>query len=310
MKVLCVRGISVVSCVLHTNNRNIHTLQSVSFTLGLSMNVISLSDLTARDIETIWSLVCAPDRMLTGTVAWSFEGNGIRTRTTFIQAFRDLGLQFTELPNLLKTSERPEDLAGYLDSFFSLYVIRDLNHEKLQSFARASSRPVINAMSGLGHPCEVLTDAYFIDRSIKPLRTARICLWGPTTNVFRSWHELARVLGVKLIQVCDERHHEMCSAVEFTSKPPSHVDIVITDAWPNSVEPSPVSLSEEHLAQMGSPALLPTPAFSIGRELLFDPLSYPGFVGYKQKQLLLPVQKAILRYATEAQPINPPDAAR
>lgn len=282
----------------------------LSFTLGLSMNIISLSDLTDHDVKAIWSLVSAPDHSLAGTVAWSFEGNGIRTRTTFIHAFRDLGLQFTELPNLLKTNERPEDLAGYLDPFFSLYVIRDLNHEKLQSFAQASSRPVINAMSGLGHPCEVLTDAYFIDRSIKPLHTARICLWGPTTNVFRSWHELACVVGAKLVQVCDEHHHEMRSTVEFTSTPPQYADIVITDAWPNGVEPSPVSLSEEHLAQMGSPALLPTPPFSIGRELLFDPCSYPGFVGHKQKQLLLPVQKAILRYAVEAQPVNPPDAAR
>jgi len=264
------------------------------------MNLISLSDLSAQDVEAIWSLVSAPDRPMTGTVGWSFEGNGIRTRTTFIQAFRDLGLPFTELPNLLKTQERVEDLAGYLDPFFSLYVIRESDHDRLRAFAQASSRPVVNAMSGRGHPCEVLTDAYFIDRSIKPLRDARICLWGPTTNVFRSWHELAQVLGVKVIQVCDERFHEADSPVEFTATLPGRVDVVITDGWPSGMEGTPLSLTAEHLSLLGSPVLLPTPPFSIGRELQFDPVNYSGFAGYDQKRLLLPVQKAILRYAGSA----------
>ncbi len=47
---------------------------------------------------------------------------------------------------------------------------------------------------------------------------------------------------------------------------------------------------------MGHPVLLPTPPFSVGRELAFDPVLYARFAGYEQKMLLLPVQKAILRY--------------
>lgn len=89
------------------------------------MHLIQLTDLTSEDIQHIWSLVHAPGAALQGTVAWSFEGNGIRTRTTFIEAFRQLGLAFTELPNLLKTEERVCDLAGYLDPFYALYVVRN-----------------------------------------------------------------------------------------------------------------------------------------------------------------------------------------
>jgi len=264
------------------------------------MNVLCLSDLSAQDIEGIWSLVGTADTPLTGTVAWSFEGNGIRTRAAFIQAFRDLGLQFTELPNLLKTNERMEDLAGYLDPYFTHYVIRDSNHDRLVAFAKASARPVVNAMSNLGHPCEVLTDAYFIDRSIKPLKSSTVCLWGPTTNVFRSWRELAAVLNLNVIQVCDGRYHEENLAVNFTTSPPAHADVVITDAWPSDAEEAAIPLTAEHLSFMGTPALLPTPPFSVGREIGFDPLQYSGFVGYRQKSLLLPVHKAILRYATRA----------
>ena len=264
------------------------------------MHILSLADLSATDVQAIWSLADANvGAQITGTVAWSFEGNGIRTRSAFIQAFRDLGLQFTELPNLLKTGERVEDLAGYLDSYFSQYVIRDSNHERLAAFAAASSRPVVNAMSGRGHPCEVLTDAYFIDRSVKPLHSATVCLWGPTTNVFRSWHELAAVIGATVIQVCDEHHHERNLPVKFTTVAPSHADVVITDAWPSGTEESAIGLTAEHLSSMGSPTLLPTPPFTVGREVLIDPSTYSGFAGYTQKKLLLPVHKAILRYAAE-----------
>jgi ornithine carbamoyltransferase len=264
------------------------------------MDVIHLSDLSAQDIESIWSLVETPDISINGTVAWSFEGNGIRTRTTFIQAFRDLGLQFTEVPNLLKTGERVEDLAGYMDPFFSAYVIRDSNHERLAFFAKASSRPVINAMSKFGHPCEVLTDAYYIDRSVKPLKDATVCLWGPITNVFRSWHELSAVLGIKVVHVCSEQYHDRASSVDFTTKSPAHADVVITDAWPTGTEDEAIPLTQDHLSAMGRPALIPTPPFTVGRELLFDPLHYAGFVGYMQKKLLLPVHKAIIRHATQA----------
>jgi ornithine carbamoyltransferase len=69
------------------------------------MNFLRLSDLSGSDVHRIWDLVTSPPVQLSGTVAWSFGGNGIRTRTTFMEAFRQLGLAFTELPNLLKTGE-------------------------------------------------------------------------------------------------------------------------------------------------------------------------------------------------------------
>ena len=265
------------------------------------MNLVSLADLAAADVRAIWRLAAAPDEPLAGTVGWSFEGNGIRTRTTFMQAFRELGLSFTELPNLLKTSERACDLAGYLDPFYDIYVIRESIHARLVEFATASRRPVINAMSSEGHPCEVLTDAFYIDTALLPITKARICLWGPPTNVFRSWHQLAAILGLSLQHVCEARFHEPRTGATYAELDDiGPADIVITDGWPDGADASAWSLTEHQLARMGNPKLLPTPPFTIGRELAFDPLAYAGFVGYEQKKLLLPVHKAILRYATTA----------
>jgi ornithine carbamoyltransferase len=261
------------------------------------MNLLRLADLSADDVRAIWGLVARPAEPMAGTVAWSFEGNGIRTRTTFIQAFRELRLAFTELPNLLKTAERACDLAGYLDPFYDLYVVRESNHARLTEFAEASRRPVINAMSSEGHPCEVLTDAYYVDTRLMPIERARVCLWGPPTNVLRSWQELAGVLGFQAIHVCEARFHEPRTNVRFVEDWSEPVDIVVTDAWPVGVDATAWSLREAQLAQLGQPILLPTPPFSIGRELAFDPVGYLGFAGYGQKELLLPVQRAILRHA-------------
>ncbi|HEY8358953.1 MAG TPA: ornithine carbamoyltransferase [Ramlibacter sp.] len=263
------------------------------------MNILRLSDLSPADVHAIWARVTAPGSPLAGTVAWSFEGNGIRTRTAFLQAFRELGLAATELPNLLKTDERACDLAGYLDPFYDLYVVRESDHMRLADFAAASRRPVINAMSSEGHPCEVLTDAYYVNTALLPVESARICLWGPPTNVLRSWHELARVLGLSVHHVCEARFHEARANVLFTEATDIAADVVVTDSWPKGTDGAGPSLTEAHLAAMGSPKLLPTPPFSVGREISFDPVSYSGFAGYEQKKLLLPVQKAILRHAVE-----------
>lgn len=181
------------------------------------MNLINLNEPSSVDVRSIWRLVDTASGPLPGSVAWSFEGNGIRTRSTFIQAFHALGLEFIELPNLLKTEERVCDLAGYLDPLYEFYVIRDSNHARLGEFAAASRRPVINAMSGEGHSCEVLADAYFVDTALSPIEGVRICPWGPPTNVFRSWHELAGVLGLDVVHVCEPRFHELKPVVAFTS---------------------------------------------------------------------------------------------
>jgi ornithine carbamoyltransferase len=196
----------------------------------MSKKIIDLTDLSHDEIEVIWALAenLSPTKM-EGTIAWSFEGNGIRTRSSFIKAFQMLGLNYIELPNLLKTSERPEDLAGYLDSFYEAYIIRESNHERLSAFMNCSEKPVVNAMSDRAHPCEVLTDAFFINKEIKKIKSAKILLWGPLTNVFLSWYALAEVMDFTIYHYCPEEFRRKNSNVKYIKSPLKKVDVVITD---------------------------------------------------------------------------------
>lgn len=260
------------------------------------MKLLHLTDLRADHIDAIWSLAGRAPRAMQGTVGWSFEGNGIRTRTTFLQAFRMLGLAVVELPNLLKTAERAQDLAGYLDPFYALYVVRAADHARLCEFAAASRRPVVNAMSAMGHPCEVLSDAYALRARLGDLRALRIGLWGPMTNVLRSWHELAAVLGLELHHVAPAAFHDDTRHARFSTQPDATVDVLVTDGWPAGFDNAAWSLTPEHLRALGDPLLLPTPPFSIGRELAFDPVAHPRFAGYEQKRALLDVQRALVAW--------------
>lgn len=261
------------------------------------IKLLDISSLEIDDIHNIWAIASDGEaRKITGNIAWSFEGNGIRTRTTFIQAFQNLGLSYVELPNFLKTGEPVQDLAGYMDSFYSMYIIRDNNHKKMAEFAKATKRPVINAMSSEAHPCEVLTDAYYLHSKYGSLQELRILLWGPTTNVFKSWHSLSKVLGFNLTHFCPQEYHESGNGVTYSSSLVGKYDVVITDAWPSGFSDEKYSLSLSALAKLGSPELLPTPPVTLGKELLFSLSSYDKFTGYSQKSLLLTVQKAIIYY--------------
>lgn len=260
------------------------------------LNLISLDDLTTQNILDIWALAKQPPAHIEGNVGWSFEGNGIRTRTTFIQAFRQLGLDYIELPNFLKTRERPCDLAGYLDPFYSLYVIRESSHEKLQAFASASKRPVINAMSAVGHPCEVLSDGFYLHSRFGDIRNIKVGLWGPTTNVMNSWHELAQSLEMVVHHFCSEEFHQEKPHVIFSACADAKIDVLFTDSWPAGYSDTKWSLTEKHLTSLGNPVLLPTPPFYVGEEINFDPVHYSGFAGYEQKRFLLQVQRAVIAY--------------
>jgi ornithine carbamoyltransferase len=251
--------------------------------------LLDTQSITPEAIDRIWSLVSAADKLAdVGPVAFSFQGSGTRTRTTFLQAISHLGLRSIELPMFLDTKERAQDLAGYLDPFYSLYIVRYHDHDKMKAFSDASQRPLINAMSSLEHPCEALSDAYWFHTTVKSLDRANIVLWGPATNVLRSWANVAGACGAKV------------KLVETVSGAlPENVDLVVTDGWPDKHTARSSSLTEGCLEQMGLPLLLPTPPFTIGEEFDFDPVTYANFAGYDQKFYLLKVQKAIIRYVVE-----------
>ncbi len=271
-------------------------------------SLLTIDDLSPGDINAIFERADRPmpsrpalEALL--TAAYSFEGNSIRTRTTFLKALAALSIQAIEVPNLLKTVEPVEHLAGYMDNWVDLYVIRERNHERLGSFTKASNRPVINALSAQAHPCEVLADAYSIRTSKGSLSELTYCIVGPPTNVLTSWHTLADVLGLRLTHVMPE---ELSAEVPLAWRQRivpdkraglSEADVVLTDAWPENFHDRRFRLTLDDLAVVNEDAwVIPCPPFNTAKEIADDVIASKFFAGYRQKAALYPVQRAIIQH--------------
>jgi ornithine carbamoyltransferase len=233
--------------------------------------------------------------------AYSFEGNSLRTRATFLKAISDLGLAAIELPNLLKTKEQKRHLAGYLDQWIDLYVVRESDHTALEAFALASRKPVINAMSARGHPCEVLSDAFSLWERHGDLHRLKFCIVGPPTNVLNSWVELCELLDLAYARVVPAEFADSITAPEQGHATQSledglsGADVVLTDAWPAGFDDPDYQVTPDKLASGNQNArVIPCPPFDETREVSQSLIDSPHFAGYNQKSALYNIHKAIL----------------
>lgn len=264
-------------------------------------NLLSIKDLSREDVEQVFELARElklgyQPKIRGTTCAFSFEGNSVRTRVTFLRSIADLKLTAIELPNLLKTREEKVHLAGYLDQWVDMYVIRESDHAILERFAHASQRPVINAMSSLGHPCEILSDALFLKEHFGNLEQLKVCIVGPLTNVLRSWREFCELFGMDYVQVMPKIVVSQDEKVTRSlTEGIRHANIILTDTWPegNFDLAYQVTMSELELAA-GDALVIPCPPFDTTREVHPDVIASSHFAGYGQKRDLYYVHKAIM----------------
>lgn len=273
----------------------------------MKKEIITINDLLPAEIEQVFDLADRSDslafpRSAGLTACTSFEGNSIRTRATFVKALADLGITPVEVPNLLKTGEDMRHLAGYMDSWMDLYILRDRDHERMAAFAAASVKPVINAMTGLAHPCEVLADLYSIQKEKGDVRRLRYCVLGPPTNVLMSWQRIGQVMGLDMIHVLPPgTAPEMppgSSVTHHKADGLTGADVILTDAWPQGFFDPSLQLTLADLAAAKPDAwVIPCPPFNVAQEIHADVIDSHYFAGYAQKRYLYHVQKALITFA-------------
>ncbi|MBP7961914.1 MAG: hypothetical protein KBG20_06275 [Caldilineaceae bacterium] len=272
----------------------------------MKKDIITVNDLSPAEIDQIFDLADRSESLTfprqTGlTACVSFEGNSIRTRATFTKALVDLGITPVEVPNLLKTGEAVRHLAGYMDNWMDLYILRDRDHERMAAFAASSAKPVINAMTGLAHPCEVLADLYSIKKEKGDPHSLRYCILGPPTNVLTSWQRLGQVMGLDMVHVLPPGPTpDMPPGIEI-----SHIkqdgltgaDVILTDAWPQGFTDPSLQLTLTDLAVAKPDAwVIPCPPFNVAQEIHAEVIDSHYFAGYAQKRYLYQVQKALIAF--------------
>ncbi len=225
--------------------------------------------LTLRDFskEEILSLVNhaselkkEPKKLLQDkTLAMIFEKNSTRTRMAFELAITELGGKALFLSSndlQLSRGEPVKDTARVIGAMVDFVMMRVNKHETLLEFARYSKAPVINALSELYHPTQVLGDLFTIKEWNKMQNgIAKVAFIGDSNNMCNSWLIAATILGFE-ISIAMPKNYKISPEIwEFAMKQAlisgakislghdkfealKDKDVVITDTW--------VSMGEEN----------------------------------------------------------------
>jgi ornithine carbamoyltransferase len=112
----------------------------------------------ASELSRLWRSGRMPKPLSGKHVAFWFHGEGFRNRLAFELGAKEVGATVAYVPGELGVHEPIEDIAGYLQNWFSMLVLRTRRHEDLLEVAARSNVPVINARTDRSHPCEILGD--------------------------------------------------------------------------------------------------------------------------------------------------------
>jgi ornithine carbamoyltransferase len=135
------------------------------------------------------------------TLAMIFEKPSLRTRTTFEVAMNQLGGHAVNLTNAeigLGTREPVRDIALNLERWVEAIMARVYLHSTLEELARYSSKPVINGLSDLLHPVQLLADYQTIEETFPDTRGLRVAYIGDGNNMANAHIQCAVLSGVKL----------------------------------------------------------------------------------------------------------------
>ncbi len=204
------------------------------------------------------------DAPLTGRVlAMVFEKNSTRTRVSFDIAMRQLGgsaLILDAGTTQLGRGETVADTARVLSRMADAIMLRTDDHTKVEELAHYADVPVINGLTDLSHPCQIMADLLTVIEHGKALPGLEVAWLGDGNNVLNSIVEAAGLMkfnvriGVPEGYECDPAFVSVAQAagagVQIHRDPVAAVsgaDVVVTDTW--------ISMGQAHaeakLAAMG-----------------------------------------------------------
>ncbi|ACZ30881.1 aspartate/ornithine carbamoyltransferase carbamoyl-P binding domain protein [Xylanimonas cellulosilytica DSM 15894] len=265
-------------------------------------SLVRLDDWSADDVEHVFALADAyragAGPTTDGCAVMFFPSTSLRTRVTFERGAHLIGLQPVLFPpETLDKPEDPRDVVRYLANWADVVVARHPDIAVLERLAAVGSLPVVNAMTNVNHPCEVLADVYALAQTRDVLSLGLVFV-GADGNISRAWAEIARVLGLDLLQCCPR---ELATpGLRWSDDVEAAVrdaDVVLTDGVGRHAEAlAPYQVTAELMTLARPSAVLnPCPPFTRGQEVAADVVDQGGpFVGYGFKRSLLHVQQAVL----------------
>jgi ornithine carbamoyltransferase len=294
-------------------------------------DLLNFRDLSREEMVGIFALASALKRkqkqgishplLIHRCLAMIFEKPSLRTRVTFEAGMVQLGGHAVFLgPNevQLGVRETPADCARSLSRWVDLITVRTFSQATLEEMARYASVPVINALTDLSHPCQVLADCLTLIEHKGDLKGLKIAFVGDGNNMVHSWMEAAEKLPIAFAVACpkgyepnreiEQRARQNGARITVTQSVEEAVtgaDAVYTDVWASmgqeeeaaarlrafqgyQVNERVVAMAKKHAVVMHC-----LPAHR-GQEITHEVLEGPQCIAFDQAENRLHVQKAIM----------------
>lgn len=178
------------------------------------------------------------------TLGLMFDKASTRTRVSFEVAMLRAGggtIFLSRHDTQLSRNEALKDTAQVLSRYLDVLAIRTYSQEWVEEVARWADIPVINALTDLYHPCQILSDLMTVKEKKGSVRNLKIAWVGDGNNVAHSWIHAARKLGFELVLACPPGYApkpevlgEGAPNIRLTTDPAEAVrgaDVLNTDVW-------------------------------------------------------------------------------
>jgi ornithine carbamoyltransferase len=297
----------------------------------MKRDFISLADLSRRELDEILALTATLKRDLKAgrrspwlagkSLAMIFEKPSLRTRATFEIGMTQLGGYPVYLaPGDIQLGHRESvpDIARNLERWVDLIMARTFAHATVLELASHARAPVINGLSDLLHPCQVLTDCFTLLEHRGQLDGLRIAFIGDANNVAHSWMNAATKFGFSFVLACPPGYepHETpyqaalaaganVTVIHDAVEAARDADVLYTDTWVSMGQEAeaerrrrdfgPYQLNEELLRHARPDAMVMhcLPAHR-GDEITDEVMDGPQSIVFDQAENRLHTQKAIM----------------
>lgn len=175
-------------------------------------NFINLSDIKKEELDKILKRAkqlkklrskgnSFKNSLANVNLAMIFEKPSTRTRVSFEIAIKELGGQaiiLDENTTHLARGETVADTARVLDRYCQVFMVRTTNHNKLLEYQSYAFAPIINGLSNLSHPCQVMADIMAFEENRGKIFKKKVTWMGDLNNVLFSWVEASNIFGFEL----------------------------------------------------------------------------------------------------------------
>jgi ornithine carbamoyltransferase len=242
---------------------------------------LGIADLSSEEIQNLLQLASELKNKTRSPVCKKILGllffkASTRTRVSFTAAMYQLGGQVIDLNTNVTQIGRGEpisDTARVLDRYIDILAVRTFKQEDLETFARYADIPIINALSDLEHPCQILADFLTIQECFGSVSGMTLAYFGDGNNVAHSLILGGALMGMKVRVATPKTHQPNPAIVEKAKQLATNgAEIIVTDDPIEAIKGAHAvytdvwaSMGQENLAEARIPIFQP---YQVNEEIL------------------------------------------